>query len=166
MNGAFRIGNFNIGIAGTGADSNHMDAAGIEIQDADMNPDSVAGAENSENGSDSKPDESSQKEESSAEIRDRVNRARAIQTERFKGTGVTCNAKMTPRLTRKFCVLSPEADALLKQSFDSLGLSPRAYDKILRISRTIADLEGSESIELSHVAEAIQYRSLDRKYWR
>ena len=107
-----------------------------------------------------------QKEESSAEIRKRVNRARAIQTERFKGTGVTCNAKMTPRLTRKFCVLSPEADALLKQSFDSLGLSPRAYDKILRISRTIADLEGSESIELSHVAEAIQYRSLDRKYWR
>ncbi|MBR6391715.1 MAG: ATP-binding protein, partial [Eubacterium sp.] len=107
-----------------------------------------------------------QKEESSAEIRKRVNAARAIQQERFKGTKITCNAKMTPRATRKYCVLSPEADALLKQSFDSLGLSPRAYDKILRISRTIADLAGSETIELAHVAEAIQYRSLDRKYWR
>lgn len=107
-----------------------------------------------------------QKEESSAEIRKRVNKARAVQQERFKGTKITCNAKMTPRATRKYCVLSAEADALLKQSFDSLGLSPRAYDKILRISRTIADLEGSENIELAHVAEAIQYRSLDRKYWR
>ena len=87
-----------------------------------------------------------QKEEKSAEIRERVNRARAVQTERFKGTGVTCNAKMTPRLTRKFCVLSPDADALLKQSFDSLGLSPRAYDKILRISRTIADLDEAEDL--------------------
>ncbi|MCR5207853.1 MAG: YifB family Mg chelatase-like AAA ATPase [Eubacterium sp.] len=107
-----------------------------------------------------------QKEETSAEIRERVNKARSVQLERFKGTGITCNAKMTPRATRQFCVLSAEADALLKQSFDSLGLSPRAYDKILRVSRTIADLEGSELIELSHVAEAIQYRSLDRKYWR
>lgn len=106
-----------------------------------------------------------QPEESSAEIRRRVNKARAVQQERFKGTGITCNAKMTPRATRKYCVLSSEADALLKQSFDSLGLSPRAYDKILRVSRTIADLAGSEIIELPHVAEAIQYRSLDRKYW-
>ena len=105
-------------------------------------------------------------EESSAEIQKRVNKARAIQLERFKGTNITCNAKMTPKATRKYCILSDEADNLLKQSFDSLGLSPRAYDKILRIARTIADLEGSEKIELPHIAEAIQYRSLDRKYWR
>ncbi|MBQ9517476.1 MAG: YifB family Mg chelatase-like AAA ATPase [Eubacterium sp.] len=104
------------------------------------------------------------KEETSEVIRERVNRARAIQTERFKGTNVKCNAKMTPRLTRRYCVLSEEADSLLKESFDALGMSPRAYDKILRISRTIADLEGSENIELDHVAEAIQYRNLDRFY--
>lgn len=107
-----------------------------------------------------------QKEETSAEIRARVNRARNIQNKRFEGTGISCNAKMTPRATREFCVLSDEADALLKESFDSMGLSARAYDKILRIARTIADLENSERIELSHIAEAIQYRSLDRKFGR
>ena len=105
-------------------------------------------------------------EESSAEIRERVNRARKIQNERFRGTNIKCNAKMTPRLTRKYCVLSEDADKLLNESYDSIGMSPRAYDKILRISRTIADLDGSELIELQHVAEAIQYRALDRKYWR
>ena len=109
---------------------------------------------------------SKQKEESSAEIQKRVNKARAIQNERFKGTDITCNAKMTPRATREYCILTEEADGLLKQSFDALGLSARAYDKILRIARTIADLEESEKIELPHIAEAIQYRSLDRKYWR
>ncbi len=106
------------------------------------------------------------KEETSAEIRERVNRAREIQTERFKGTDVKCNAKMTPRMTRQFCVLSDEADELLSASYDAIGMSPRAHDKILRISRTIADLDGSEAIELQHVAEAIQYRSLDRKLWK
>ena len=105
-------------------------------------------------------------EESSAEIQKRVNKARELQNERFKGTNITCNAKMTPKATRQYCILSEDADALLKKSFDALGLSPRAYDKILRIARTIADLEGSEKIELPHIAEAIQYRSLDRKYWR
>ncbi|MBQ9531001.1 MAG: YifB family Mg chelatase-like AAA ATPase [Eubacterium sp.] len=109
---------------------------------------------------------SKQKEESSADIQKRVNKARAIQNERFKGSGITCNAKMTPKATREYCILSEEADSLLKKSFDALGLSPRAYDKILRIARTIADLEESEKIELPHIAEAIQYRSLDRKYWR
>jgi magnesium chelatase family protein len=107
-----------------------------------------------------------QKEESSAEIRERVNRARAIQNKRFAGTGITCNAKMTPRATRQYCILSDEADTMLKNSFEALGLSARAYDKILRIARTIADIEGSKLIELAHIAEAIQYRSLDRKYWR
>ena len=104
------------------------------------------------------------KEETSAEIRERVNRARKTQNERFKGTSVKCNAKMTPAMTRKYCVLTDEADELLSASYDAIGMSPRAHDKILRISRTIADLAGSERIELEHIAEAIQYRSLDRKY--
>ena len=105
------------------------------------------------------------KEESSADIKQRVNMARAVQSERFKGTEIKCNAGMTPAMTRKFCRLTDDADSLLKISFDKLGLSARAYDKILRMSRTIADLDSSELIETRHVAEAIQYRSLDRKYW-
>lgn len=108
---------------------------------------------------------SKEKEESSAEIKKRVNKARAIQQKRFEGTNITCNAKMSPKMTKEYCVLSDEASELLKVSFDKLGLSARAYDKILRISRTIADLEESKNIEFAHVAEAIQYRSLDRKYW-
>lgn len=105
-------------------------------------------------------------EESSAQIRKRVNAARKIQNERFAGTDINCNANMTPNATRKYCVLTDEADSLLKTSFEAMGLSARAYDKILRIARTIADLENSEKIEFAHIAEAIQYRSLDRKYWR
>ncbi len=105
------------------------------------------------------------REETSAEIRKRVNKAREIQRERFKGTSVSCNAKMSPKMTKEYCLLSEEASGLLKMSFEKLGLSARAYDKILRIARTIADLEESENIEFAHVAEAIQYRSLDRKYW-
>lgn len=108
---------------------------------------------------------SAQKEESSAAIRERVERAREIQRRRFEGTDISCNAKMTPRMTRELCVLDEEAKALLKLSFEKLGLSARAYDKILRISRTIADLEGSELICSAHIAQAVQYRSLDRKYW-
>lgn len=106
------------------------------------------------------------KAESSAAIQTRVNQARAIQRERFAGTAITCNAQMTPKATREFCTLTKEAQQLLEKSFDRLGLSARAYDKILRISRTIADLDGSQIITLPHVAEAVQYRSLDRKYWR
>ncbi|MBQ7740472.1 MAG: YifB family Mg chelatase-like AAA ATPase [Eubacterium sp.] len=105
-------------------------------------------------------------EEHSSEIRKRVNKARAIQLERFKGTGISCNAKMTPRATRQYCILDEDADKMLENSFDSLGLSARAYDKILRIARTIADLDGDEIIGVNHIAEALQYRSLDRKYWR
>ena len=108
---------------------------------------------------------SAQKEESSAAIRERVERAREIQRRRFEGTDISCNAKMTPRMTRELCVLDEDAKALLKLSFEKLGLSARAYDKILRISRTIADLEGSELICSEHIAQAVQYRSLDRKYW-
>lgn len=104
-------------------------------------------------------------EETSAQIKKRVNRARAIQQKRFEGTSVSCNARMTPGMTKEFCILTDDADALLKMSFEKLGLSARAYDKILRMSRTIADLDESELIELDHIAEALQYRSLDRKYW-
>lgn len=105
------------------------------------------------------------KEETSAEIRKRVNKAREIQRKRFKGTGISCNAKMTPRATREFCKVTDDANGVLKLSFESLGMSARAYDKILRIARTIADLDGNEIIETQHIAEALQYRSLDRKYW-
>lgn len=103
--------------------------------------------------------------ESSATIRERVNRARAIQNERYKGTGVTCNARLTPALLKKHCVLSDAAAKLLQASFDSLGMSARAYDRILKVARTVADLAGSENIEVEHISEAIQFRSLDRKYW-
>ncbi len=104
--------------------------------------------------------------EPSAAIRARVNIARKIQQERFTGTGITCNARMTPAMTRKYCALSQEASALLETAFRRLDLSARAYDKILRISRTIADLEGVSDITTTHLMEAIQYRSLDRKFWR
>ncbi len=108
---------------------------------------------------------SKQKEESSAEIRKRVNKARDIQRKRFEGTGINCNAKMTPSATRDYCNLSPQADELMKSSFEKLGMSGRAFDKILRVARTIADLDDSEMIEFVHIAEALQYRALDRKYW-
>ena len=104
--------------------------------------------------------------ESSASIRERVNKARKIQLERFKGTNVTCNAKMTSSLTRKYCVLSETASKTLELSFEKLGLSARAYDKILKVARTIADLDRAENIENKHILEAIQYRSLDRKFWK
>lgn len=107
---------------------------------------------------------SKEPEETSTEIRKRVNRAREIQRKRFEGTGITCNAKMTPEMTKRCCVLTDDASELLRLSFERLGLSARAYDKILRIARTIADLDESENIEMSHVAQAVQYRSLDRKY--
>lgn len=97
-------------------------------------------------------------EEKSAAIKERVNRAREIQRKRFESTSVSCNAKMTPQITKDYCVLSPSANKLPKASFKKLGLSARAYDKILRIARTIADLKGSESITVDHIAEALQHR--------
>ena len=103
--------------------------------------------------------------ESSAEIRKRVNKARRVQLERFKGLDISANARIPTGKLHEFCALDDKADALLKKAFEKLGLSSRAYSKILKVSRTIADLEGSETIKQSHVAEAVQYRSLDRKYW-
>lgn len=105
------------------------------------------------------------KEESSATIRARVNKARQIQNERYKGTGITCNARLTPSMLKKYCVMTDEASTLLKASFEALSMSARAYDRLLKVARTIADLEGRENIETHHIAEAIQFRSLDRKYW-
>ena len=104
-------------------------------------------------------------EESSASIRARVNAARKIQLERFKKCKIYSNAKMSTTTTKKFCVLDEESENILKLAFDNLALSARAYDKILKVARTIADLEGSEQIKINHLAEAIQYRSLDQKYW-
>ena len=104
--------------------------------------------------------------ESSAQIKARVNAARKIQQERLRGMGIACNAKMDPAMTKKFCEPTPEAVKMLAMVFDKLDLSARAYDKILRVSRTIADLEGCEKIEESHIAQAVQFRSLDRKFWR
>lgn len=105
------------------------------------------------------------KGELSESIRARVNTARRIQLRRFEGSEITSNSQMTAEMTRRFCVMSDNASAMLKASFDRLGLSARAYDKILRVARTIADLDGSELIDVKHIAEAIQYRSLDRKFW-
>lgn len=104
-------------------------------------------------------------EEPSAAIKARVDKARTVQRERFAGSGISCNAKMDAAMTRKFCAPTPAAAQLLKQVFERLGLSARAYDKILRVARTIADLAGDEQVDVPHVAEAVQYRSLDRKFW-
>ncbi len=103
--------------------------------------------------------------ESSAAIRERVNKARKIQIERYRGTGVTCNARLTPALLRKYCVMTDDAATLLRRSFDEIGLSARAYDRILKVARTIADLAGSERIDKQHILSAIRFRTLDRKYW-
>lgn len=106
------------------------------------------------------------KGETSEVIRARVNTARRIQLKRFEGTDITSNAQMTAQMTRKFCILTDGASAILKKSFDMLGLSARAYDRILRVARTIADLDGAELIDIKHISEALQYRSLDRKFWK
>ncbi len=103
--------------------------------------------------------------EGSAEIRSRVLAARARQAERFRGSRVFSNAQMTPRLIRRHCRLDPEGERLLEQAMTRQGLSARAYDRILKVSRTIADLEGHEQIRPALVAEAVGYRSLDRTYW-
>jgi magnesium chelatase family protein len=103
--------------------------------------------------------------EGSASIRDRVRIAREMQRARFSGSKIFCNAQMTSRHMKLWCKLSDEAEAMLKQAIEQLRLSARAYDRILKVSRTIADLSGAENIGIEHIAEAVQYRSLDRKYW-
>jgi magnesium chelatase family protein len=108
---------------------------------------------------------SNSNEETSAEIKARVNKARKIQQERYKGTGITCNADLTPALLKKFCKLTADAEKYLELSFERLGMSARAYDRILKVARTIADIDASDSIEKQHIFSAISFRSLDRKYW-
>ena len=97
--------------------------------------------------------------ESSAEIRKRINAAREIQKARYAGTEITCNAYMTPAMIGKYCALDAAGDKLMRGAFERLGLTGRSHDRILRMARTIADLEGCENIEAAHLAEAIQYRS-------
>ncbi len=114
---------------------------------------------------------SNKREESSAAIRERVNRAREIQKERysrhfvFDKNRVFCNAQLTDSMFSEACSVSEECKVLLKFAFEKLDMSARAYTRVLKVARTIADLEGSEEILEDHIFEAIQYRSLDRKYW-
>lgn len=103
--------------------------------------------------------------EPSADIRRRVIAARNIQMQRFRGRKVHCNAAMRPKDTVKFCPLKDDAQAILKMAINELNFSARAYDRILKVARTIADLAGKEQIESEHVSEAIQYRTLDRQFW-
>ena len=104
--------------------------------------------------------------ESSGEVRARVNRARAFAKERFSETGgAFSNAALSPAEVRKYCVLDEGADAVLRGAFTNLGLTARGHDRILRVARTIADLAESPVIRREHIAEAISYRSLDRKFW-
>ena len=101
--------------------------------------------------------------ESSADIRQRVNRARQIQRERLTHFGLHANNQMQARHIRKFCQLDAQGDALMEQVTDKLGLSARSFTRILKLARTIADLADTEQIATSHLSEAIQYRGLDRK---
>ncbi len=103
--------------------------------------------------------------EPSEAIRARVERAREIQAERFDGDGIYCNAHMRTRELRKHCPLSDEVRSFLSSAVDQLGLSARAFDRVVKLARTIADLEGAEHIGVPHIAEAVQYRGLDRKLW-
>lgn len=105
-------------------------------------------------------------EESSEEIKKRVNKARDIQTLRFKNCkNIHCNAQMTSQLCNKYCKISEEANNIVKQAFERFNMSARAYNRILKVARTIADLDSSENIELEHIIEAINYRTLDKKYF-
>ena len=103
--------------------------------------------------------------ESSAQIKDRVEKARAIQRERLSGENIFYNSQMSHKQVRKFCELGQGGNELLKLAMAELNFSARAYDKILKVSRTIADLAGSENIKTEHLSEAIQYRSLDRDFF-
>ena len=104
--------------------------------------------------------------EPSSLIRQRVEAARLLQRERYRELGIPCNGRLTPGALRRYCTLTPDAQRLLAMAYDRLGFSGRSYDRLLRISRTIADLAGEEQINSDAMAEAVQYRSLDRKYWQ
>ena len=101
--------------------------------------------------------------ESSERVRDRVNKARDIQVKRLGEDGIYCNSQMKPRHLKRFCALDYKTHSLLEHAMERLGLSARAYNRIIKVARTIADLDGRETIQVQDVSEAIQYRSLDRK---
>jgi Predicted ATPase with chaperone activity len=103
--------------------------------------------------------------EGSGDIRDRVVRAREAQLARFAKDKIYANAQMSPKLIRRHCEISAEGEKVLENAVARLGLSARAHDRILKVARTIADLEGAASIQPKHLQEAVQYRSLDRTYW-
>ena len=103
--------------------------------------------------------------ERSAQIRERVMRARELQERRFAGAGIFANARMNTKQVRRHCLLDAAGERLLETAIARMGLSARAHDRILKVSRTIADLEGSPEIQSKHLAEAVHYRSLDRNYW-
>jgi magnesium chelatase family protein len=111
--------------------------------------------------------------ESSARIRERVIKARELQLQRFSSvprtnaprTKIYSNAQMTAQNIRAFCELTPDCERLLERAMSQQGLTARAHDRILKVARTVSDLEGSKAIEPKHIAEAIQYRSLDRVFW-
>ncbi len=104
--------------------------------------------------------------ETSKIIKNRVTKARNIQFERYKDIGIFTNSELTPALIDKYCILDEKSKNILEKAFNKLVLSARAYNRILKVSRTIADIEEKENIESKHILEAIQYRSLDRKYWK
>lgn len=106
-----------------------------------------------------------EKVEASSQIRKRVNVARKIQQERYKEYGIYSNSELTPKLIEIYCNLDSKASQILNTAFEKLGLTARAYGRILKVARTIADLDASQNITSRHLAEAIQYRNLDRKYW-
>lgn len=107
-----------------------------------------------------------EKEETSEQIKARVNKARKMQRERYKNLEIYSNSELTPNLIEKYCKLNKKGKEILQKAFDNLGLSARAHGRILKVARTIADLDEKENIETNHIAEAIQYRNLDKKYWK
>lgn len=110
--------------------------------------------------------ESREEIETSQKIKERVNRARKIQWQRYQNKKIYSNAELTPKLIERYCTLDQSSKKIMQKAFDSLNLSARAYSRILKVARTIADMDEKEKIEAKHIAEAIQYRNLDRKYWK
>lgn len=110
--------------------------------------------------SDNRPSEPSER------IRERVMKARRIMEDRYRGTGIVANGDLTPAMIREYCRLDEGAQSVMKNAFDILGLSARGYDRILKVARTLADMDASEDIRREHVAQAVQFRNLDRKYWK